>query len=125
MYRHQPRKCVSFAALCVSVSVYVSVCLYTSLCVSVYLCSSACSCLLCTHTVPSTTRLCDTQKPTGYFAIFRHLKNTINRSHLVMDLLVGLICQKLISVEGNGHCCHRPSSKLGNQLGFHVQLTTR
>ena len=26
-----------------------------------------------------------------------------------------VICQKLISVESNGHCCHRPSSKLGNQ----------
>ena len=24
-----------------------------------------------------------------------------------------VICQKLISVEGNGHCCHRRSSKLG------------
>src|SRR6218665_2604300 len=33
-----------------------------------------------------------------------------------------VVCQKLISVEGNGRCCHRPSSKLGNQSSVVICL---
>src|SRR6218665_2336907 len=32
-----------------------------------------------------------------------------------------VICQKQISVEGDGHCCHRPSSKLGNQTKQYIE----
>ena len=44
--------------------------------------------------------------------------NGLHRSDeaFAQEELRAVICQKLISVEGNGHCCHRPSSKLGNQL---------
>ena len=31
-------------------------------------------------------------------------------------MIRAVICQKQISVEGNGHCCHRPSSNWETNL---------
>src|SRR6218665_2905648 len=88
------------ACLCVCLCPLVSlfVCLYCFLCLSFCFCCSTYFCVCFS---------------TCYSGLFSSLSSSD------FYLVRAVICQKQISVEGDGHCCHRPSSNWEtNQLSF-------